>query len=207
MICKERKKDPHGRRREAGRGGRSRTHHSGTGIQGSWLLPEIRMTEWGESKEISNACRARKFAPPASPLQTAQGRGEHAALQGADRTPRDYTRGCRAFRGGVLRETASLPEQVASAGEVRSTSPPPHGAAATTAGSSCGLPAAISNPPGSQPDEQAATLGSGLLAERQGRGQGEASESVVSGVEFKGIPRNFTVVTSNAFNAVFQKSK
>lgn len=39
------------------------------------------------------------------------------------------------------------------------------------------------------------------------RGPGEASESVVSGVEFKGIPRNFTVVTSNAFNAVFQKSK
>lgn len=110
-------------------------------------------------------------------------------------------------RGGVLRETASLPEQVASAGEVRPTSPPPHGAAATTAGSSCGLPAAISNHPGSQPDEQAATLGSGLLAERQGRGQGEASEAVVSGVEFKGIPRNFTVVTSNAFNAVFQKSR
>lgn len=99
MICKERKKDPHGRRREAGRGGRSRTRHSGTGIQGSWLLPEIRMTEWGESKEISNACRARKFAPPASPLQTAQGLGEHTALQGADRTPRDYTRGCRAFPG------------------------------------------------------------------------------------------------------------
>lgn len=49
-------------------------------------------------------------------------------------------------RGGVLREAASLPEQVASAGEVRPTSPPPHGAAVTTAGSSRGLPAAISKP-------------------------------------------------------------
>lgn len=207
MICKERKKDPHGRRREAGRGGRSRTRHSGTGIQGSWLLPEIRMTEWGESKEISNACRARKFALPPPPCRRRKGLGSTQRCRGPIALRAITREAAERSRGGVLRETASLPEQVASAGEVCPTSPPPHRAAVTTAGSSCGLPAAISNPPGSQPDEQAATLGSGLLAERQGQGPGEASEAVVSGVEFKGIPRNFTVVTSNAFNAVFQKSK